>query len=70
MEKIKKLLLITGLIVSLALLSSCADKSIVKASEPNTVPKVTKVPITISNYFSYKENTGRSPRDQRDTANM
>ena len=64
----KKMLLITGLILSLVLLSSCGDKNVAKPSQQNTVPKVTtpsqkdtipqvnNSPQTIKDYFSYKEN--------------
>ena len=66
----KKMLLITSLIFSLVLLSSCAAKNVVnpndkkntvpKVTTPSvvkTIPKVTKVLPTIKDYFSYKENT-------------
>jgi spore germination protein GerM len=64
----KKLLLITSLVFSLVFLSSCMDKNVGKTNEQNvvkpsdqtTVPKVTnvtKAPLTIKDYFSFKENT-------------
>lgn len=53
----KKLLLISSLIFSLVLLSSCTDKNIVKPSQQNTVSNETKASLTIKDYFSFKENT-------------
>lgn len=53
----KKLLLISSLIFSLVLLSSCAAKNIIKPSQQNTVPNETKASLTIKDYFSFKENT-------------
>ena len=53
----KKLLLITSLIFSLVFLSSCAKENIVKPVEGNKVPVVTKVPMTIKDYFSFSENS-------------
>ena len=53
----KKLLLITSLFFSLVFLSSCVDKNVVKPGKQNTVPQVTKLPLTIKDYFSFKENT-------------
>jgi len=42
----KKMLLITSLIFSVVLLSSCAGKNVVKPSDQNTVPKVTTPKVT------------------------
>jgi hypothetical protein len=59
-KKMKKLLLITSLVFSLVFLSSCTDKNVIKPSDQNTVPKetnVTNAPLTIKDYFSFKENT-------------
>jgi len=56
----KKHLLITSLIFSMVFLSSCISNNVVKPSEQNKVPKETKVtnaPLTIKDYFSFKENT-------------
>lgn len=44
----KKILIITSLIFSLVLLSSCADK--------NTVPQDGRLPLTIKDYFPFEEN--------------
>ncbi|MBU3190483.1 GerMN domain-containing protein [Clostridium bowmanii] len=55
----KKLVLITSLILSLVLLSSCSDKKAVVPvpSEVKTVPIVTQVAPTIKDYFSFSENS-------------
>ena len=55
----KKLLLIISLLLSLVLLSSCANKDAVKPSGDNKLtPPVTKVELfTIKDYYAYKENT-------------
>ncbi|MBC8062744.1 MAG: GerMN domain-containing protein [Clostridiaceae bacterium] len=69
----KKLLFISFLIFFLVFLSSCADKNVdkssTKPSEQTTTPQVTKPseqstdtpvvtsPLTIKDYFSFKENT-------------
>lgn len=45
----KKLLIVTSLIFSLILLSSCANK--------NTAPQDNKLPLTIKDYFAFEENT-------------
>jgi len=53
----KKSLVIISFIFPLILLSSCSNKNVFKPSKQNTVPKVTKVQLTIKDYFSFKENT-------------
>ncbi len=54
----KKILLIISLLLSLVLLSSCANKD-VKPSEGNklTSPETKPEKITLKDYYSYKENT-------------
>ncbi len=53
----KKLLVIAILIFSIVLLSSCANNKVDEPGKPNTVPPETKVPLTIKDYFAFKENT-------------
>jgi hypothetical protein len=55
----KKLLLIFSLLLSLVLLSSCANKDAVKPSEDNksTPPETKAELLTIKDYYAYKENT-------------
>jgi spore germination protein GerM len=53
----KRLLFITSLILSLVFLSSCANKNIVKPSEGSNASQETKLPLTIKDFFSFKENT-------------
>ena len=55
----KKFFLIIGLLLSLVLLSSCANKDAVKPSEDNksTSPETKAELLTTKDYYSYKENT-------------
>jgi len=58
----KKLLLIISLIFSLAFLSSCSNKNVVKPIEESKTPigtktPITKSPMTIKDYFSFSENS-------------
>ena len=56
-KKMKKLLIIISLIFSLVFLSSCTDKKVVVPVIEKSVPIVTKLPLTIKDYFSFNENS-------------
>ncbi|HBW38000.1 GerMN domain-containing protein [Desulfosporosinus sp. BICA1-9] len=53
----KKLFIVISILLTLVLLSSCSNKNDIKPPVEETKPQETKQPLTIQDYFAYKENT-------------